>query len=564
MQYTQFGSFKEQQGRNVLHHKWFSLCDLGVGLVLSSIFINLLSLAFPIVLLQVYDRVIPNNAINTLVLLVVGLGIALLLETLLKFLRAWSSAWSDARIEYITSCRTFQKIVTSKFKNITQIGTGVQLEKFNALHALKDFYGAKAMISFLDFPFVLLFLGLILYVGHSLVLVPLFFLLLFIALTLSIANKLETHLLNQRDVSERRMNFIIEVLRGIHTVKSFGLEAQMLRRYERLQTQSADNHCQFALITSSNSRISLFITQANMLATISYGALLVLDGNLSLGQLVACVLLSGRMIGPINKVIGIWIRFKFINVAKKTLKGLDDIEDECDVEATTIKNIKGNITLCDVNLQVPEQSDFILKNINLSIKAGEAISINSEGLTDKSQLLSIIGGLQCPTSGEVLIEGQDLYKQNIREYRKCVAYLPQKGVLFEGSILENITLFREGPYLQQALEIAHEIGLNDSIEHMPDGYFTCVGAATVNTIPKGLVQQIAIARALLEKPPIVLFDEANSALDIKNDAVLLKMLLRLKGNCTLILVTQRPSVQKIADNCYQLINGELVPKKLLK
>jgi len=371
------------------------------------------------------------------------------------------------------------------------------------------------------------------------------------------SHKLKQYLNQRCDANDKRMNFIIQLLNGIHTVKSLGIEALMLRRYEKLQEGSAAGNYKLAMMHNLNSNISMLLSQANLILLVSYGAVLVIRNELTLGQLAACTILAGRSIQPISRIIDIWVRLQYVRIAKKSLHNINALEGESSSKAVSIGKVKGGIELKNIYFKYMENAPFILKDINLTLEPGEIAAFKGISLSGRSTLLNIIGGIHQPTKGKLYIDGKDIYAHDIREYRKNVGFLPEEGVLFEGTILENITLFRDGSYLNKALDVAELVGLNDVIEHMPEGYLTYVGASTVDTIPKGIKQRIAIARALINEPPIILFDEANSSLDIRGDACLMQALNKLREHSTIILVTHRPSTQSLADKVFILENGEL-------
>jgi ATP-binding cassette, subfamily C, bacterial LapB len=536
---------------------WVPKSEFVLGLCLSSLVINVLSLAFPLVLLQIYDRIIPNHAIDTLILLTSAVLAALVLETLLRICRSWVSAWADARLEHTAGCYALHHLLTSDTTEYEQFGAGEHLDRMNALALLKDFYGGQALTTLLDIPFVLLFLGMMAYLGGFLVLLPMFLLCIFVAISFKKGRSLRASLKIQHSILDRRTNFIVDVLSGMHTLKAYGMEALLTRRHERLQEKTAKFNY---ILTSKHqgiSQISILLTQINTVAIVSIGSLLVIHNQFSLGSLAACTLLAGRVLQPLNRAVNVWSRLQTIHIAREQLTAITQIPTEAAPGKVKLATISGDIQLEQVNYAHQQSPTLILHNLNLHVRAGETIAVGGASSSGKSTLLALLGGLISPQSGVVKIDDNDLKTLDKQTYRKYVAYLPQQAILFDGSIMENITMFRGGEYIQKAKAIAQKLGLADIINQMPNGYQTHLIHGAADFLSRGIKQRIAIARALIESPTIILFDEANTALDIIADSTLKDLLLSLKGKATIILVTHRPSLLQLADKRYHLVHGQL-------
>src|SRR3990167_1863051 len=265
----------------LLSDVWQRRSEVFWGILLTSFIINILSVVFPIVLLQVYDRVIPNQAINTLILLLIGVGIALLLETILKICRYYLSGWADAKFEFFTSCKAFQCLIHSPLQTFEKEGSGIHLKRINALHSLRDFYSGQAIIALIDIPFLLLFLLLIGYIGGWLVAVPCILLIYFILRLIPPLKKLQQILDKSHKRENLRINYLIETLGNIHTVKSMAMEAQMIRRYERLQKESAVFDYDLSVNNSKLSTLTKNFSQIMIVAIVALGSVKVMSGTLT-------------------------------------------------------------------------------------------------------------------------------------------------------------------------------------------------------------------------------------------------------------------------------------------
>ncbi len=530
-------------------------------MVIASFFINILSLALPITLLQVYDRILPNSGRSTLFLLMSGVVIALLLEMVLRIVRSYTSGWISARFEHIAGCFSFERLLGTNLPDFEKDGAGVHMERLSALSTLKDFYAGQAVLTFFDLPFAILFLTVIAYLAGFLVLVPLTLITLFALSAYIVGRYLKTALETRMQADDRRFNFIIEVLGSIHTVKALAMETQMMRRYEKLQEGCADAEYDVAQHSSSAMSVGALFSQLSLFCVVGFGSLFVINGELTVGGLAASTLLAGRAMQPLQRAVSIWARFQSIVLARERVQSIFDVEEEANQELADIEKFNGNIELKNVHFAYDHTpAGEILKGINLEVGQGDAVGITGGNASGKSTLLYTIMGILKPDDGKVLLDGVSTKELNMRHLEGQIAYLPQHGVLFNGTIMENITMFRD-EMVDEAKETATLLGLDTVIAHMPLGYDTPVGDGATDSLPRGIKQRIAIARALISRPQVVLMDEANSSMDSAGDSILRDVLVRLKGHRTLIMVTPRPSMLSLCDRVFNLEEGVLAPRE---
>jgi len=266
--------------------------DLFIGLIMSSLFINILSLALPVMLLQIYDRIIPNAAFYTLFLLSSGVIFALLLEATLKMLRAYVTTMIDARLEHNLGYQAFSKILNAQITDYEVIGAGEYLEHLNAIRILKGFYSNQIIVSLLDLPFVVIFIGLMFYISSYLGFIPLIFLILLLSSAFILSHQVCAYLAAKHETINKRINFIISTLSGIHSIKSMALEMQMLRRYERIQEMACHHDFQLGLKGTIAQLISNSAAQLSTVVVLVFGSIMVVHGYLTIGGLAACVLLT--------------------------------------------------------------------------------------------------------------------------------------------------------------------------------------------------------------------------------------------------------------------------------
>ncbi|NQV99209.1 MAG: ATP-binding cassette domain-containing protein [Rhodospirillales bacterium] len=533
-------------------------------LALASLFINVLSLAMPLTLLQVYDRIIPNSAEGTLILLIVGIGVALVLEAMLRLGRSYVTGWMSARFDHLAGSAAIERFLGASIIDFEKQGAGAHLEGYNALAMLRDYYSGQALLAFWDLPFAILYLGAIAYLAGLLFLVPVVIFIAFFIVAYVIGEKLRAALNIRMSADDRRFSFLIEVLGGVHTVKGLAMEEQMVRRYERLQETCAEAEHDVALRSSYAQSAGAFFSQVILFSVVGVGSTYVIDGALTVGGLAACTMLAGRSMQPLQKAVGIWTRFQSIKLAEQRLKGVFAMQVEKAPGLPELPPVKGAITLENVTFSFGKNRDGeelppLFENVSLHINPGEIVGISGGNASGKSSLLYLMMGVFAPTSGTARIDGNDLRDYQASSIRKQAVYLPQEGVLFNGTLLENLTMFRDDK-IQDAMDMSKLLGLDSVVAQMPQGYESPVGDGAGDKMPRGIKQRVAIARALVDKPRILLFDEANAAMDGTGDAMLRGLLERLRGRVTLVLVTPRPSMLNLADRIYDIVDANLVER----
>src|SRR3989344_1105428 len=521
-------------------HQIFKLTsrDTILSILLASFVVNLLSLALPIALLQTYDRVIPNQSIHTLIVLLLGVFSALIMESILKISRSYVASWMDAKYEHRLTCKAFSHLIRSQLRAFEKKGIGAHLDDLNSLNYVRSFYASQALSMIMDAPFILIFLGLIAYIGGWLVFLPLLLLLSLFTYSSLINKNIEILQMAQQEHGDHELNFLINTLSNIHTVKAFGLETQMLRRYEELD---AGRSVLGSYSNTEDTAIGLerqVGSQTALIFIATLGSLLVLNGSLTIGGLAACTILTGRCIQPLNSILSAWTRMQAIRVVRTKITNILKLPLETNLEKPAIGTILGKIELKNITLKTAEQKSLLFENLSLTIQPGETAGIQAEGQKGKSTLAQLIMGYIQPDSGTVLIDGKNIFDYNLNTFRTQIAYIPKDADLLSGTIMENMTLF-DDKNRNTALRLSRVLGLTHLVKEMPRGFDTQVGNNAVEVIGQGVKQRIIIIRALLKAPKILIFDEGNSALDSAGDENLVTLLWRIKGHVTMLLLSER-------------------------
>jgi ATP-binding cassette subfamily C protein LapB len=531
-----------------------------VDVLVSSVLINLLSLALPLVILQTFDRVVPNSAHETFVFLLVGLGIVVVVDGGLRMARSYITAWGAARFEHAVSCRTIKRMLGAEILGFEREPSGIQIARVNAIDTLRDLYAGQGMLALIDLPFVVVFLAIIGLVGGWLVVVPISVIGVVGLLAYFIGAKLRAALEFRQTVDDRRYSFVIEVLSSMPLVKGLALEGLMLRRYERLLRGSAEAVHNVILKSGLAQAHGAIFSNFTMISVSGVGALLVLDGRLTLGTLAACMLLAGRSVQPVLRAIAVWVQFQNVRVAESQLEEVMALTPEARNTSRPAPDISGATRFEDMGFIYPKTETALFRNLDFNVEAGETVALVGENGSGKSTFLWLAMGLLAPTVGRICHDGISLTDVDPAEIRRQVAYLPQRSSLYRGTIRENLTMFSEDDRLDAAMEYAHALELDKVLARLPDGLDTELGSSSNDILSAGVRQRIAIVRALAARPKLMLFDEANSTFDFRTDDRLRELLESMRGTTTMILVSHRPSLVRMADRVCEIVDHQIRPR----
>jgi ATP-binding cassette subfamily C protein LapB len=530
-------------------------------LIACSVVLNLLTVALPIFTLQVYDRVIPNAATDTLLLLTILLFTLLLGEGALRAVRSALAGWAGARYEHNAGCAGVERLLAAELRAAEADTIGSHVERLSAIDRLREFYTNQGAMIAIDLPFALLFAGIIWMIGGPLVWVTVAVFAAFALAATVIGRALHNAIEARTDSDKRRISFMVEVLSGITTVKAMTMERLMMRRYERLMDSASTAAHSVTYLSSLSQALGTFFSNLATVAVVTYGAILVLDQQMTIGQLACCSLLAGRVMQPLLRAMGIWSNFQAIRLAEEQIDRIFDLPQEpggLRGRATPIVR-DGAIEFRGVRFD-DGSNRVLLDSADLSIRAGETIGLVVADGRDRSAVLSLIAGLLRPTGGQILYDGVPLQPTDPRPGPDEIGLLPRHAAVFQGSLIDNLTNFRRGEPVDMALQLAERLGLDRYVASLANGYESLVTGGETETLPGGVRQRIGIIRALVDRPQIVLFDESNNGLDRASNDRLLQMLAEMKGKVTLVLISYQPSVLRLADRMFELRDGRFVAR----
>jgi ATP-binding cassette subfamily C protein LapB len=525
-------------------------------LIVSSLLINLMSLAVPLTMMQIYDRILVNNATSSLAWLITGSVVAIALDCLLRLARSYVTSWIAARFEYTAGRWIMSHLFQSFFKPGTQERITNNIERINAVGVLRGYYTGQVFQTLLDMPFVVLFVAAMYTISAPLGNAVLAISSIYFFIVFLLRSFFEASRKNHGSSSSSRLEIMMEVLERIHIVKALGFEEQVLRRYEKSHAENSEailrNH--FWLHLPAN--IGLFFSQASLFIVVGIGAHLAIKGELTLGGLSAATLLTGRILQPVQNMGAFFYRISEAKVAKQKLIPLNNQEI---IENTTHPeipvDIDGRIEVRDATLKISPEKTLFQKS-QLTLQPGQIAVVNAKKYPDAKHFLWFLKGLIPPEEGKIWIDSYDLHAFNSSRLRGRIEYVPENGLLFRGTVLENISLFEE--HLEvAALETASMLGLDSWAADLPYGYETTLDTQANFLHPRGVLQRIALARCLVTCPKILLVDRICAGLDQESLDIFRSMLSRLKGKTTTVVLTGDPKILTTFDTHIEFVDNKL-------
>lgn len=547
----------------VKHRHWFwgTLAEnapLYRDVLLAAFMINLFAIALPLFTMNVYDRVVPNHAIETLWMLAAGVGIVLIADLVLRTMRGYFLDLASSRVDVRLSAYIMERVLGLRMEN-RPLSAGSFAANLRSFETIRDFITSATVTAFIDVPFALIFLVVIGWIAWPLILPIVFGMLLLVAYALTVHSKMHELSETTYRASAMRNATLVESLVGLETIKALGAESVMQRKWESSANFLARVGAQLRLLSSSTINGAMWAQQFVSVTVIVIGVYLIADGNLTLGGLIACTMLSSRAMAPIGQVAGLLTQY---HNAATALKSLDDIlqqpvERPADSNFVARQHFTGDIEFKDVDFNYPDQDLAALRNVSLKIRAGEHVAILGRIGSGKTTLEKLILGLYRPTSGAVLVDGIDLRQLDPAELRRNVGYVPQDVTLFYGSLRENLTIAAPAADDAAVLRAAQVGGIIDFVNSHPKGFDMVVGERG-ESLSGGQRQAVAIARATINDPPILLLDEPTGSMDHSSEEEIKQQLSTFAAGKTMIVITHRTSLLDLVERIIVIDAGKIV------
>jgi len=546
-------------GRNWFWATFWKNRTLYAEVAIAAVMINLFGIASSLFVMNVYDRVVPNNAFETLWAMAAGIFIVYISDFVLKNLRAHFLDFAGRRADVIISSQLFEQILGMTMTARPQ-SAGVLAANMKEFETLRDFFTSATMVALIDLPFVLLFIFFIYIIGGPYVAaVPFAAIPLIVGMGFFLQKPLEKVIKESLHESALKNALLFETIIGLETIKVQAAEGHTQRSWEELTEKSSKTSVKSRQIAAFAQNWAMFIQQMVSVVIVIVGVFQISEGLLSMGGLIACVILSGRAMGPLAQVSGLMTR---MNQSKQALDQLDDlmkkpVDRPTGKHFVTMPHMKGLVEFRDVVFNYPGQAVPALNHLSFTIEPGEKVGVIGAVGSGKTTLERLLINLYEPTSGSVQIDGSDVRQIDPGDLRRSVGAVQQSPQLFFGSVRQNITMGHETAPDSAVLRAAELSGVMEFLRDSEAGLDTQVGERG-EALSGGQRQAVAIARSLLYDPPILVLDEPTASMDPASENRLRKRLEMLCKDKTTILITHKGSMLSLVDKLILIDRGRLV------
>jgi ATP-binding cassette subfamily C protein LapB len=524
----------------------------------ASLLINLFALASPLFIMNVYDRVVPNHAFETLWVLAIGVTIVFTFDFVMKALRGYFIDVAGKRSDVILSATIFEKVMGIKMENRPK-SVGAFANNLSEFESFRDFLTSATLTTLIDLPFLFIFLAVIYMLGGSLAVIPLVVLPLAIIGGIAVQKPLKNTITELFKYSSQKGATLIESLTNLDSIKQTGAEGQMQAKWEQNVGQIARLGLKSRFYSSMAVNLTAFLTQMASISVVIFGVYKISEGELTTGGLIACTILTGRALAPIGQIASLLTRYHQARTSLDTLTHMMSlpVEREPGKKYVHRPSFKGDIEFKNISFSYPEQPIKALDNVSFKIKSGERVAFIGRIGSGKSTIEKLMLGLYAPQEGSILIDGTDIRQIDPSDLRRQIGYVPQDISLMFGSIKDNITMgsrYADDASILHAAEIA---GVTQFVNRHPEGFDMPVGERGAS-LSGGQRQSVAVARSMLLSPPIYIMDEPSNSMDNSTEARFKEKLSEQLAHQTLILVTHRASLLTLVDRLIVMDGAKIV------
>ena len=543
------------------HWFWGALADqwpIYRDVLAAALLINVIALAMPLFSMNVYDRVVPNRAMETLWVLALGVLLLLGIDMTLRMLRGYFIDLASARIDLELSAKIMERVLGVRMES-RPAAVGAFASNLRSFETVRDFITSATVTTFIDLPFALLFV-LVIGLIHWVMVIPVLIMLVLVVIYAYILQH-KMHELSETTyrAGALRNATLIESLTALETIKTQGAESVMQSKWEKSVAFVSRVNNQMRFLSAAATNGAMEMQQAVNVVVIIIGVYLVADGKLTMGGMIACTMLASRAVAPLGQMVGLLMQY---HNAKTSLSSLEEVmakpvERPADASFVHRPELRGNIEFKDVGFSYPNSSVAALKGATFKINAGDKVVIIGRIGSGKTTLQKLLLGLYQTTSGAVMIDGVDVRQLDPADLRRNIGYIAQDLTLFYGSLRDNIAI--GAPYADDAsiVAAAEAGGLTEFVNRHPDGFDMLIGERG-DSLSGGQRQGVAAARAFLMDPPILLLDEPTSSMDFSSENAFKQRLREMAAHKTMIIVTHRNSLLELANRVIVLDDGKVV------
>ncbi len=525
--------------------------------IVVSLFINLFILATPLFTMNVYDRVLPNNAIETLWALFIGISLVMLFDLLLKILRSHFLGIASKRADTIMSNKIFSHLLNIKLE-AKPASTGQFVSRLQSFENVREFFTSATITAIVDLPFALIFVLVIYFIAGPLAYVTIVTVILSLGLSWYFQKPLKSIVEKSVKEDQIKQTTLIETVSGLEIIKSVKAQNRMKTHWDNSVSKTVHYSDKGHFLSQTVTYLTAFISQFSNIAIVAAGVYLAQEGEITMGAIIAAMILNGRVIAPISQLVGMIIKF---DRTMLSLNNLDEVMrmpvEKENKSYISRPNLKGDIELKDVQFSYKDQNRQTLKDINIKIKQGEKVAILGKIGSGKSTLLKLIMNLYEPTKGSVLIDGLDTRQIDPTDLRHAIGSVPQEPFLFMGTVKDNLTIGEQYVSDEEILRVSKIAGLDEFLGKHEAGYDLLVGERG-DGLSGGERQSVTLARALISDPNIIILDEPTNSMDRQTEKSFINKLQNIVQEKTLVVVTHKTSLLQLVDRVIIIEDGKVI------
>jgi len=525
--------------------------------ILASIFINIFALITSVYIMVIYDRIIPNNAISSLISIIVGVLFVICMDFSMKMLRGYFLDMAGKQIDSSSSSDIFQKIVGYDLSKAPKF-SGELVSVVREFETFREFFNSITLTSLVDFPFIIVFLTVIYGIGGNIAFVPGIVVPIVIIFGLLIQPMLRQISEDSQQNGQAKQTVLGEMINGLETVKTVSGGTILKKRWMNAVDAQSKTSIKSRIFTQLALNFAGIGQQLSQVGIIGFGVLAVSSGDLSMGALIACTILSGRTLAPLGQIGGLMGRLNSAKAAYHSVTKfmLEASREEVAKDYFPRDKIEGSIEFSHVNFSYSDDSQIIFNDLNLKINSGEKVAIIGKIGSGKTTILKLILGLYQPNNGSMLIDGANIQQIRPDDIRRQFGVVMQNTYLFSGSIRDNIGFGLDKISTDEIDEAANISGVSDFTKLMSNGldYQLSEGGKDLSG---GQRQAIALARAIVRKPAVILLDEPTSAMDLTSERAIIRNLKSYFNKQTLVVVTHRMSLLQLVDRVIAVDDGKV-------
>jgi subfamily B ATP-binding cassette protein HlyB/CyaB len=529
--------------------------------LVASFFVQLFGLANPLIIQLIIDKVIVQGSFDTLDILGIFLLVVAIFEALLSSLRTYLFVDTTNRIDLTLGSQIIDHLFRLPLRYFERRPVGELASRVNELENIRSFLTGTALTAVLDAIFSIIYIVVMLIYSWQLTLVALMAIPLFIILTVFFSPLVRQQLRTKAEHNAQSQSYLVEVLSGIQTVKAQNIESRSRSSWQERYARYVSSGFKTVVTSTTATSASSFLNKLSALLVLWFGAGMVLNGDLTLGQLIAFRIISSYVTSPMLRLAQLWQNFQETSLSLERIADIIDTpqEDEKDRRNIPMPAIQGAVRYENISFRFKSSGPLQLDNLNLEIAPGQFVGVVGQSGAGKSTLTKLLVRLYEPNGGRIFVDNYDIEKVELYSLRQQIGVVPQDTLLFDGTIEENITLTNPDATTEEIIEAAKIAAAHDFIMNLSNGYNTRVGERG-SALSGGQRQRIAIARAILQRPRMIIFDEATSALDYETERQVCQNLAQAYTQTTVFFITHRLGTVKHADLIVVMDKGAIAEK----